>query len=137
MSVVTLNPNKPGFLDPDGRPLWIHGVNYEGFYDRAWAMWKPDLYDPGLIAHDFQKARASGFNSVRLFIQKENVDEINSGNFTRLDTVFNLACNNGLYVLLSVMRIAASISGSSSNLPSILSDAASSTSFTVIPRSAG
>jgi hypothetical protein len=101
MSVVTLNPNKPGFLDPSGQPLWIHGVNYEGFYDRAWAMWKPDLYDPGLIAHDFQKARASGFNSVRLFIQKENIDEVNNGDFTRLDTVFDLAREHGLYVLLT------------------------------------
>jgi hypothetical protein len=101
LSVVTLNPNKPGFLDPDGHPLWIHGVNYEGFYDRAWAMWKPDLYDPGLISHDFQKARASGFNSVRIFVQRENIDEVNNGDFTRFDTVFDLARNNGLYVLLT------------------------------------
>jgi hypothetical protein len=101
LSAVTLNPNKPGFLDPDGRPLWIHGVNYEGFYDRAWAMWKPDLYDPGLISHDFQKARASGFNSARIFVQRENIDEVNKGDFTRFDTVFDLARNNGLYVLLT------------------------------------
>ncbi|MBN1992549.1 MAG: cellulase family glycosylhydrolase [Anaerolineae bacterium] len=101
MSIVTLNPAKAGFLDPSGQPLWIHGVNYEGFYDRAWAMWRPDLYDPGLIAHDFQKARASGFNSVRFFVQKENLDEVNNGNFTRFDTVFNLAREHGLYVLLT------------------------------------
>ena len=59
MSVVTLNPDKPGFLDPDGHPLWIHGVNYEGFYDRAWAMWRPELYDPGLISMIFKKRESA------------------------------------------------------------------------------
>ena len=49
----------------------------------------------------FDTARASGFNSLRLFIQKENIDEVNKGDFTRLDTVFNLARNNDLYILLT------------------------------------
>ncbi|MEM7346535.1 MAG: cellulase family glycosylhydrolase [Chloroflexota bacterium] len=101
MSLVSLNPEKPGFLDPSGQPLWIHGVNYEGYFDRAWAMWRPDMYDPGLISHDFQKSRASGFNSLRLFVQKENLDEVNKGDFSRFDTVIDLARKNGQYVLLT------------------------------------
>lgn len=99
MSLVSIDPNAPQFRTPDGQPFFILGVNYEGYFDRAWAMWR--LYDPQLIKHDFQKARASGFNALRIFVQKENLDEVNQGRWNRFDTVMGLARNNDLYVMLT------------------------------------
>ena len=101
MSVFSLNPTHPGLLDPAGQPFFTLGVNYEGYFDRAWAMWRSDLYDPELIDQDFAKARRCGFNCLRLFIQKENNTEVNRGNWRRLDAVLNLARKYGLAVMLT------------------------------------
>ncbi len=101
MSVFSLNPAKPGLLDQTGKPFFTLGVNYEGYFDRAWAMWRPDLYDAALIEKDFAKARRSGFNTLRLFVQKENRTEVLRGDWRRFDTVFGLAEKYGLAVMLA------------------------------------
>jgi len=101
MALFSLNPTQPGFLGPDGRPFFTLGVNYEGYFDRAWAMWRPNLFDLTLIERDFAKARACGFNTVRLFVQKENRDEVERGNWRRFDAVVNLARKYGLAVMLT------------------------------------
>lgn len=101
MALFSLNASKPEFVDPHGKPFFCVGVNYEGYFDRAWAMWRNDLYDPQLIETDFAKARVCGFNTVRLFVQAENTDEIKRGQWKRFDTVFNLARQYGLAVMLT------------------------------------
>ncbi len=101
MSVFSLNPTEPGLLDPQGKPFFTFGVNYEGYFDRAWAMWRNDTFDLALIEKDFAKARVSGFNMLRLFIQKENRLEIEKGGWQKIDAVFNLARKYGLYVMLT------------------------------------
>ncbi len=101
MAVFTRNPLGPGLLGSDGKPFFTLGVNYEGYFDRTWAMWRADLYDPGLIEKDFAKARAGGFNTLRLFVQKENKEEVYRGQWKRFDTVFSLAEKYGLAVMLT------------------------------------
>ena len=101
MSVFSLNPIEPGLLDPQGKPFFTFGVNYQGYFDRAWAMWRDDTFDLALIEKDFNKTRASGFNMLRLFIQKDIRLEIEQGNWQKLDAVFNLARKYGLYVMLT------------------------------------
>lgn len=101
MSVFSLNSGQPEILSPDGTPFFTFGVNYEGYFDRAWAMWRPNLFDLDLIERDFAKARASGFNTVRLFVQKENHDEVNRGEWQRFDAVIGLAERYNLAVMLT------------------------------------
>lgn len=101
MSVFSLNPRQPGLLDANGKPFFTLGVNYEGYFDRAWAMWRNDLFDLKLIEQDLAKARVCGFNSVRMFVQKENTDEVNRGRWQRFDAVFELARKYGLAVMLT------------------------------------
>src|SRR5205823_13820818 len=46
-----------------GRPLpYLHGINYEGPPDRPWHMWRDGLFDPALIARDFDAIVAAGYN---------------------------------------------------------------------------
>ncbi len=101
MSVFSLNPTQPGLLSPSGNPYFTFGVNYEGYFDRTWAMWRENLFDLALIEHDFSKARAVGFNTLRLFVQKENHDEVQRGDWRRFDAVLDLAQRYNLAVMLT------------------------------------
>ncbi len=93
-------PDSARFLTPDGHPFFCLGVNYEGYFDRAWKMW--DEFDPALIEKDFRKAGESGFRVVRIFVQSALADDIQAGDFSKLDTVLNLAHTHNLYVLLTL-----------------------------------
>src|SRR5579883_1341209 len=85
-----------------GHPLpYLHGINYEGSSDRPWRMWQDGLFDPNLIAHDFDLMAAAGYNPVRIFIQHPLPDLILGGDFSRLDTVVNLAAARGLRLLIT------------------------------------
>ncbi|MBN1221201.1 MAG: LysM peptidoglycan-binding domain-containing protein [Anaerolineae bacterium] len=98
-----VNPEpSPHLVGPDGNSFFILGVNYEGYFDRAWQMWEPDKFDLALIEKDFRKARQAGFNSLRLFVQSSLEKEIAAGNFDRLDWVLELAQRQKLAVLLAL-----------------------------------
>lgn len=101
MALFRLNPAEPGILSPDGMPFFTVGVNYEGYFDRTWRMWQPNLFDLSLIEQDFSKARAAGFNTVRLFVQKDNRTEIEAGRWQRFDAVAKLAEKYNLAIMLT------------------------------------
>ena len=82
-------------------PKFIVGANYEGPVDRAWAMWEPDKFDPGLIAQDFTRANSVGITMLRIFVQTALRDDINNGDFSKLDTVLSLAEQHNLKLLLT------------------------------------
>src|SRR5437763_16881773 len=91
------------FLAPNGVPLFITGMNYEGPADRAWQMWDSDKFDVALIEADFKRAaEQAGINSLRIFIQPSLLAEINSGKFDKLDQVVALAEKHNLHLVISL-----------------------------------
>ncbi len=84
-----------------GKPFFVIGANYEGPTDRAWMMWDDDKFDPNLIASDFARARSLNINTLRIFVQTSLRDDINGGDFSKLDAVTSLARQNGLMLLLT------------------------------------
>ena len=89
------------FVDGTGASLFLFGVNYEGHTDRAWQMWDTGKFDKGLIESDFAAAQRAGITSVRIFVSGSLRDAVNRGDFSMLDTVFDLARAHGLYLLLT------------------------------------
>ncbi|MCL5957974.1 MAG: hypothetical protein M1358_01440 [Chloroflexi bacterium] len=87
-------------VDTNGKPSFMVGTNYEGFPDRSWKLWEDGLFDAGLIDRDMAKAKRAGVRVLRLFVQRPLVADIAAGKWGKLDTVVNLARNNGL--LLSI-----------------------------------
>lgn len=100
MAVFTIAENRQHLFDPSGRPFFVLGVNYAGYFDRAWRMWEDSLFDLDLIAHDLHKAQTSGFNAIRIFVQRPLADDLHSGNFDKLDRVLDEAGRANLAVLL-------------------------------------
>jgi LysM repeat protein len=100
MAVFTVAGNRQHLLDPSGQPYFALGVNYEGYFDRAWRMWADSLFDLDLIARDLRKAQTSGFNAIRIFVQRPLADELKAGNFDKLDLVLAEAERANLAVLL-------------------------------------
>ncbi|MFQ6014856.1 MAG: hypothetical protein ACE5NP_05385 [Anaerolineae bacterium] len=98
---VHLTPDRGHLLRPDNTPFFVLGVNYEGYYDRAWRLWEDNLFDAALIEKDFRKAREAGFDAARLFVQRALARDVQRGNFTKLDTVLDLARRHNLYILLT------------------------------------
>ncbi|MDQ3706969.1 MAG: hypothetical protein M3437_17450 [Chloroflexota bacterium] len=93
---------QPVWIAPrGGEPLFVVGANYEGPVDRAWLMWEDDKFDVGLIEQDFSRASAFGINTLRIFVQKPLRDDINAGDFSKLDAVTSLARKHNLYLLVT------------------------------------
>ena len=84
-----------------GKSFFVVGANYEGPTDRAWMMWDNGKFDRDLIAVDFAKARSLGINTLRIFVQRSLRDDVNNGDFSKLDAVTELARQNGLWLLLT------------------------------------
>jgi hypothetical protein len=84
-----------------GAPFFVVGANYEGATDRAWAMWEDDKFDVGLIDADFARARSLGINTLRIFVQRPLRDDINAGDFSKLDEVMQLARRHSLLIILT------------------------------------
>lgn len=101
MALVKVAINKRHLLDSKGQPFFVTGVNYAGYFDRAWKMWEDTLFDPNLIALDFRKAQNSGFNAVRLFVHSALGRDIAGNKFTKLDQVLSIAQDHQLKVLLT------------------------------------
>src|SRR5215213_6546485 len=53
---VELPPRLEKRARVDFAPSFVVGANYEGPADRAWQMWKPDLFDSSLIDEDLARA---------------------------------------------------------------------------------
>ena len=102
MALVTVAADKHHLVDPHGSPFFVLGINYSGYFDRAWKMWETDLYDPNLIARDFRKAQQSGFNTIRLFVHKALLEEIRQNTFVKLDETLSLAQDHKLLVMLTL-----------------------------------
>ncbi len=102
MPLVKIAADKRHLVDPKGQPFFALGVNYTGYFDRAWKMWETNLFDPALIARDFRKAQQSGFNTLRLFVHAALADDIRKDNFTKLDQALSLAQDHQLLVMLSL-----------------------------------
>ncbi len=101
MRFVHISPDKRYLNTPDGRPFFILGANYEGYFDRAWRMWDDNKFDPDLIALDFGKMAEAGLNTVRLFVQPALEKDVRANNFSKLDRVLQLAADHKLLALLT------------------------------------
>jgi hypothetical protein len=88
-------------VDDLGARFFVSGVNYEGHTDRAWLMWQNDKWDPALIQQNFQMAAAGGYNSIRIFVQTQLRDDILANYWVKLDTIAEIARQNGLRLLIT------------------------------------
>src|SRR6202049_4800791 len=78
-------------LGPNGGPLFVVGMNYEGPADRAWQMWDNDKFDASAIDADFTRAASAGVTTLRIFVQAPLAVDIAAGKFDKLDQVVALA----------------------------------------------
>ena len=102
MALVTIAPDKRHFADTKGNPFFTLGINYAGYFDRAWKMWESDLYDSELITLDFRKAQNSGLNAIRLFVHPALGQDIGRDDFTKLDQTLSIAQDHNLKILLTL-----------------------------------
>jgi hypothetical protein len=89
-------------LGPDGAPLFVSGINYEGPADRAWQMWDNDKFDAAAIDADFARASKGGFNVIRLFVQAPLAVDLAQNRFSRLDQVVDSAERQHVQLILSL-----------------------------------
>ena len=94
-------PSRAWIAPRGGQPFFVVGANYEGPTDRAWQMWEDDKFDLGLIEADFARARALGINTLRIFVQRPLRDDINGGDFSKLDSVIEIARRHNLLLILT------------------------------------
>jgi hypothetical protein len=101
----------PPAASPDARPAtwppFIIGASYQGPAARSWrgdywAWWADDLFDAQLVSDDFARASAAGLNTIRVFVQLELLREIREDRWTKLDTVLDLADQQGLRIILTL-----------------------------------
>ncbi len=105
LSVTSAGPaaaDSERLVGPDGLPLFITGINYEGPADRAWQMWDNDRFDAAAIDADLARAAQGGFNVVRLFVQAPLAVDIAAGKFTKLDQVVDAAEKRHVQLELSL-----------------------------------
>ena len=107
-------------LAPNGVPLFITGMNYEGPADRAWQMWEDGKFDPAAIDADFTRASQGGVNAIRLFVQPALAADLAAGKFDKLDSVVQLAEKHSLQLIVSLHdypeRDLAKVSGTAGRL---------------------
>lgn len=102
MALVKVAADKRYLVDSKGSPFFALGINYAGYFDRAWRMWESSLFDPALIERDFRKAKNSGFNSIRLFVHVALEQELRRDDFAKLDQTLSLAQDHQLRVMLTL-----------------------------------
>jgi hypothetical protein len=101
MALFKVAADNRHLLNAQGQPIFLLGVNYAGYFDRAWKMWESSLFDPALITRDFSKAQDSGFDSIRLFVHSALDADIRQNKFDKLDQVLSLAQDHNLRVMLT------------------------------------
>jgi hypothetical protein len=92
---------------PASWPSFLIGASYQGPAARSWrgdhwAWWANDLFDAQLVSDDFARASAAGLNTLRIFVQLELLREIRQDNWTKLDTVMDLADQHGLRLIVTL-----------------------------------
>jgi hypothetical protein len=100
MALTKIAENKRHFIGPEGTPIFVMGVNYNGYFDRAWQMWKS--FDADLINRDFHKAKNSGFNTIRISINATLAAEIEQNNFEKFDRLVDTARQQQLLLILTL-----------------------------------
>ena len=100
LGAVGANSNR--LLDVSGRQVFVVGANYVGGPDRSWVMWQDDKWDPGLVERDFARARDAGINTLRLFVRSPLQQQLQTGQWGRLDAAVALAEKYGLYLILTL-----------------------------------
>jgi hypothetical protein len=102
-AMATTSGDGERVLAPNGVPLFVTGINYEGPTDRAWQMWDPDKFDAGAIEADFTRAsEQAGVNVVRIFVQQALLADFAQGKFDKLDKVVDLAEKHHLQLIISL-----------------------------------
>jgi len=95
-------PSTRAWITPrGGKPFFVIAANYEGPADRAWKMWDDGQFDANLISVDFARAASLGINTLRIFVQTSLRDDINRGDFSKLNTVTALARQYNLKLILT------------------------------------
>ncbi len=89
-------------LGPNGAPLFVVGMNYEGPADRAWQMWDTDKFDAPAIDADFTRAASAGITTLRIFVQAPLALEVAASKFEKLDQVVSTAEKHGLQLIVSL-----------------------------------
>jgi hypothetical protein len=97
----TVKTSGTRFVDENGAPVFLLGVNYEGHTDRAWLMWEENKYDAALIDSNLALVERAGLNVVRIFVSKALRDNINANNWSKLDKVVELAKQRNLKLLIA------------------------------------
>lgn len=100
-------PATTAAAQPASWPPFVIGASYQGPAVRSWrgdywAWWADDLFDRQLVSDDFARASAAGLNTLRLFVQLELLREIREDNWSKLDTVLDLADQHGLRLILTL-----------------------------------
>src|SRR5258708_40117903 len=89
-------------LAPNGVPMFVTGINYEGPADRAWQMWDNDKFDPGAIEADFSRAASAGMTALRIFVQAPLAVDVAAGKWGKPDTRGALAGKHRLQLIPSL-----------------------------------
>jgi hypothetical protein len=87
---------------PNGVPLFLTAINYEGPADRAWQMWENDKFDAGLIDADFTRAGSAGARVLRIFVHAPLAADLAAGRWDKLDQVVGLAEKHGQQLIVSL-----------------------------------
>ncbi|MEJ5259621.1 MAG: hypothetical protein WHS88_05465 [Anaerohalosphaeraceae bacterium] len=90
---IRLSSDGKHFIDADGKPFFMLGVNYIGSFDCKTSHASDNFFYDKWEA-DFRKARNAGINCLRLWIEGLNADK------NKMDSILHLADQYGLYLLL-------------------------------------
>ncbi len=102
MDMSRITPDKHYLTDTQGKPFFILGVTYNGYFDRPWVWWEDDKFEPDLVKRDFQKMITAGLNTIRLLSSEALAKDVKANNFTKLDTVLQAAAQARLSVILTL-----------------------------------
>jgi hypothetical protein len=89
-------------LAPNGVPVFVTAINYEGPADRAWQMWNNDKFDSTAVEADFARAASAGLTAIRIFVQSPLAVDIAAGKWEKLDNVVALAEKSGVQLIVSL-----------------------------------
>src|SRR4051794_16903820 len=81
---VAAHADSERLLRPDGAPMFLIALNYEGPADRAWQMWDNGKFDAARIDADFARASAAGARALRIFLQAALATDIAGGKWDKL-----------------------------------------------------
>jgi len=90
---------------PDGQPRFLLGASYQGPADRAWrgdywAWWADDRFDAALVGADFDRAVTGGMNAIRIFVQRELLQDVREDVWWKLDAVVEQATRRSLGLIV-------------------------------------